>query len=66
MQNGHGIETWEDGSKYEGQYKNGMKHGKGKYIWGDKSEYNGDWVNNKINGYVMFYVIQYIGSVYMG
>ncbi len=28
---GHGVETWTDGSKYDGHYKEGKKHGKGNY-----------------------------------
>lgn len=47
-----GVETWEDGSRYEGHYKAGMKHGSGTYAWADKSVYTGEWSNNKINGKV--------------
>ena len=31
MQHGKGIEIWNDGSSYDGDYKNGKKHGKGVY-----------------------------------
>ena len=44
------MESWQDGSRYEGGYKEGMKHGHGKYIWNDGSMYEGDWYENKING----------------
>ena len=27
--------TWSDGSKYEGQYEQDVKHGFGNYIWAD-------------------------------
>jgi hypothetical protein len=27
-QEGHGVETWPDGAKYEGNYKQGQKEGK--------------------------------------
>ncbi len=30
LQDGYGIETWTDSSKYEGSYKAGKKHGNGK------------------------------------
>ena len=44
------MESWQDGSRYEGGYKEGMKHGHGKYIWNDGSMYEGEWFENKING----------------
>jgi len=53
LQDGFGVETWSDGSKYEGEYVAGKKQGKGKYIWADGSQYDGDWVDNKISGYVL-------------
>lgn len=28
-----GIQEWDDGSRYEGGFVNGLKHGKGKYTW---------------------------------
>ena len=67
MQNGYGIETWSDGSRYEGYYLGGKKHGKGEfyfyamrelhsflgtYLWSDGSKFIGDWKDNKINGNV--------------
>lgn len=30
---GFGVQNWDDGSMYEGQFLNGLKHGKGKYTW---------------------------------
>lgn len=30
---GLGVHEWEDGSTYEGEFLNGLKHGKGKYTW---------------------------------
>jgi hypothetical protein len=42
--NGHGIFKWVScGSKYEGQFKDNMRHGRGKMIWKDGSNYEGDW-----------------------
>lgn len=35
------METWADGSRYEGEYKEGMKHERGKYVWNDLSMYDG-------------------------
>lgn len=30
---GFGVQEWDDGSRYEGEFMNGLKHGKGKYTW---------------------------------
>ena len=32
QQDGHGKETWTDGSTYQGSYKKGVKHGQDHYI----------------------------------
>ena len=31
--NGQGTLTWESGSKYIGEFKNGYRHGQGTYTW---------------------------------
>jgi len=54
LQHGKGVETWTDGSCYDGFYKDGKKHGNGKYSWTDGSCYDGDWYENKIRGNVTF------------
>lgn len=41
--NGDGVESWADGSSYNGAFKNGMKEGFGVYTWGDGSIYSGEW-----------------------
>jgi hypothetical protein len=46
--NGKGVFTWSDGSKYEGDWKDGKRHGKGihgihGYTWSDGSKFEGDW-----------------------
>ena len=38
---GHGVQTWPDGSKYTGMHKYGMHHGDGLMQWADKNSYNG-------------------------
>ena len=45
-----GIETWEDGSQFEGNYIDGRKEGKGKFLWMDGSFYEGDFNDNKLEG----------------
>ena len=45
----HGVGrcTWEDGSFYEGEWKEGLRHGNGVFtmseVNGDKTEYRGQW-----------------------
>ncbi len=46
-----GVETWPDGAKYDGYYKQGKKHGKGLFIWADQSVYNGEFYDNNIHGF---------------
>ncbi|EFC49811.1 COG4642 domain-containing protein [Naegleria gruberi] len=43
--------TWEDGSYYEGEVKNGLRDGFGVFISGDhKSKYEGEWKEGKRHG----------------
>ncbi len=44
------METWPDGSFYNGEYKQGRKNGLGKFKWGDGSEYEGEFYENNIHG----------------
>ena len=46
MADGPGVETWKDGSKYDGIFCKFKKQGKGKYTWIDNSIYDGEWDNN--------------------
>jgi hypothetical protein len=47
---GEGRYTWPDGSSYEGQVENGLRHGRGTYKHGG-DVYSGDWVRGKRNGH---------------
>ena len=47
---GFGIYTWQDGRKYEGQYKKDKKHGNGVYTWADGRKYDGEWQNGRQHG----------------
>ena len=51
LRHGKGIQTWPDGSKYEGYWKNDMANGKGRLIHADGDVYEGEWVNDKAHGY---------------
>lgn len=45
------MEIWSDGSQFEGEFLNGVKHGKGKFNWSDGSTFEGQLVKNQIEGY---------------
>uniref|UniRef100_A0A672N2A4 Uncharacterized protein n=1 Tax=Sinocyclocheilus grahami TaxID=75366 RepID=A0A672N2A4_SINGR len=49
--NGHGIQEWPDGCKYEGDFVNNLKHGIGMYSWPDGSKYTGKFYLNRKEGY---------------
>jgi len=51
LRHGKGIQTWPDGSKYEGYWKNDMANGKGRLIHADGDVYEGEWINDKAHGY---------------
>ena len=46
----YGTFLWNNGSKYQGQFLNGVFHGKGVYSWANNKTYNGNWANGKMNG----------------
>lgn len=48
--NGHGINTWLSGDRYEGDWKDDLPHGKGTYTWVDNSGYQGEWRDGKKQG----------------
>ena len=47
---GMGVYIWNDGRKYEGQYKDDKKHGFGVYTWADGRSYEGYWGKGKQHG----------------
>jgi hypothetical protein len=51
---GRGVETWEDGRKYEGEFKNGRKEGSGTFEWPNGNKYIGSWMNDKQHGVGVF------------
>lgn len=54
-QHGHGVEIWEGGSSYNGQFVWGKKQGHGIYHWPDGSRYSGQWQDNSISGYGQYF-----------
>ena len=48
--NGIGIEVWDDGTYYQGEFINSKKNGIGLYRWPDGTIYQGEFVNNQMSG----------------
>lgn len=42
--------TYDDGNRYEGDMKNGMRHGRGTFYYANGEKYVGNWVANKKEG----------------
>lgn len=47
---GRGIEAWNDGRRYEGDFKNGKKDGEGTFEWPNGNKYIGSWRDDKQHG----------------
>ena len=45
--NGQGTETFENGYKYVGEFKNGKRHGQGTSTWANGDKYVGEWKNDE-------------------
>ena len=57
---GFGIYKWNDGGpndgdRYEGLYKNGVKHGQGRYFWSNGNAFEGEYMNGVRNGMGIMY-----------
>ena len=67
FKNGYHIETYKDGSKYEGNFKDGKKHGIGRYTYTNGS-YVGEFKDDKMHGngtfrtYDGLKAIKYVGE----
>jgi len=48
--NGQGAFAWPDGSRYEGEWLEGLPSGRGKYVWPDGCCYEGEWLQGLPNG----------------
>jgi len=64
-----GVSDWcpykfADGSTYNGQWKDNMRHGFGKQTWADGATYEGEWTENSAAGNGRFMHID--GDVYIG
>ena len=55
LKEGRGIYYYNDGERYEGDWKNDLKDGKGIYYYNDGERYEGDWKNDLKQGKGIFY-----------
>ncbi|TVQ25527.1 MAG: hypothetical protein EA382_06810 [Spirochaetaceae bacterium] len=62
--NGYGVFILENGSRYEGEFLEGIRTGQGKLIWADGREYTGEFMDNQPHGSGV--LIQPDGSRYEG
>ena len=46
---------YEDGSYYEGEIKNDLRHGKGTFVFSKGGFYKGEWQNGKMEGFGILY-----------
>lgn len=51
---GIGALTFQDGSKYEGEFSRGFSAGHGVMVFPDGSSYSGEFVRGKFNGYGVY------------
>ncbi|CAN4099683.1 unnamed protein product [Withania somnifera] len=60
-----GVEAYNNGDKYEGEFHQGMFNGSGVYTFSVNGKYEGDWVNGKYDGYgVQIWTVR--GNKYRG
>ncbi|XP_041862216.1 ankyrin repeat and MYND domain-containing protein 1 isoform X2 [Melanotaenia boesemani] len=48
------VQEWPDGSRYEGEFVNGLKHGNGKYIWENGEYYEGSFYKDYKHGGALY------------
>lgn len=64
VHHGKGIQTWPDGSKYEGYWHEGRMHGYGRLIKANQGVYEGEFKADKADGKGMY--TYYSGDSYEG
>jgi hypothetical protein len=63
-QNGRGLYQFENGNKYNGEFKRGFMHGSGAIVFANGNKYNGDWREGSREGIGVYYFLT--GNVYTG
>ncbi len=52
---GFGIALFDTGSRYEGEWKDNLRHGEGAFYWPDGECYQGEYQNDLRNGYGTYF-----------
>lgn len=62
--NGKGTFIHNSGMKYEGEWKNGIRHGNGTLVYPNIYTYTGEWKNNMMDGLgtLEYYWYKYVGE----
>lgn len=47
---GTGKVLWDNGDRFEGSLRKGLRHGKGLFIWTNGQRYEGDWLDDRPQG----------------
>lgn len=47
---GRGVQYYENGEHYEGEWAEGVRSGWGRMYYADQSVYEGEWLNDKRHG----------------
>lgn len=68
LKHGQGTQTWADGDKFVGQYRNGEKNGQGTITWADGSKFVGQYRNGKKTQGTYTYSngLKYVGQYHKG
>ena len=61
---GCGVMIWEDGSRYDGSWRQNKANGAGRLIHADGDIYEGNWLDDKASGHGIYY--HQDGAVYDG
>jgi hypothetical protein len=51
---GTGVQTWPDGTRYDGQWEDDLPDGAGTYRWAEGRVYTGSYKRGKMYGYGIF------------
>ena len=54
VKHGKGMQVWQDGARYEGDWRNGMAQGKGKFNHANGDVYEGEFYCDRANGFGVY------------
>ena len=52
-----GSMKFNNGDRYEGQWKNDLPHGKGEMVYGNEDRYVGNWRSGKVFFFFFFFFL---------